>query len=295
MCLVYKLAVVLFQTLALTVLFQTVYCAAVVPGISDNVFYNEESDIPNSDVTDATRSFSPFVEPTVASSEGEAVTNEITPINNMVTDNGAGQPKPGAKVETPKEVSNWLQALRDLEIKSNILGIKARGGNSEMTPTESLPSLKRGDIELPSPDQLFKWLDSIPPLYPDTLQSGDKSSQDNGIVSKTNAPHLHTVDKLDVYTHTSKLVLMICVPVGVVLLCLILITIYIVYKNRLSAKKQAESKLTVLGSVNRNPDVFNVEGKDNVFMGIPANNQIWKELQMLPSTASSVLPESKSV
>ena len=277
----------MFQTCVLTALFATAYCAAVVPTINDNWFNNDypdlNTDLPNTDLTDS----SAFVEPTVPSSEGEVMTNSFTPVDNILTDNDVGRSKPQAKSETPQEVSNWLQALRDLENKKHVMGTRTRDGNVEVT-TESIQGISGDDIELPSPDKFFKWLDSIPPLKKDT----DKPDSGVGREDKLNTEPHHSAHELDFDIHNSKLILMICVPVGAVLLCLILLTVYIVYKKRLAEKKAAETKLSGLGVANRNPDVFNVEGKDNVFMGIPTNNQIWKELQMLPATASSVLPES---
>ena len=272
----------------LAALFTIGYCLAAVPTITDNWFNSDYPDfIPDTDITDSIS----FAEPTVTSSEGEVITSDITPINNMVTGNDVGQSKPEAKGETSQEVSNWLQALRDREVKKHMLVIKARDGNTDITSTEPVPGMNGEDIELPSPDKFVKWLDSIPPLKKDT----PKLAPEKENVDKHNTPAQHYVNELDNNIYNSKVILMVCVPVGVVLVCLILLTLYIVYKKRLSEKKVAESKLTVLGGINRNPDVFNVEGKDGVFMGIPTNNQIWKELQMLPSTASSVLPESKSV
>lgn len=285
----------MFQSLltcVLTALLTSDYCLAAVPTITDNWFNTNYPDfIPDTDITDPR----PFVEPTVPSGEGEVITSDITPINNMVTDNGVKQSKPKAKGETSQEVLNWLQTLRDLETKKHVMGIKNRDGQTAITSTESMPGMNGEDIELPSPDKFFKWLDSIPPLEKDTSQLRGKSKPEKDHVDKLDTSVHHSVHELDMNVFNSKLIIMICVPVGVVLFFLILLTIYIVYKTRVSDKKVAESKLTVLGRVNRNPDVFNVEGKDSVFMGIPTNNQIWKELQMLPSTAPSVLPESKTV
>ena len=184
------------------------------------------------------------------------------------------------EIEKPKEISIRLDKLRELEKQSDSIGSSPRPDNSGSDHESLFPKINGDNVELPSPDKLFKWLDSIPPIDRNKLAQGIQSEHQGESVHKINT----TVDN-------SKFILIVCVSVGALVFLMALGAIYIVCKKNFSSPKHVDKIET---KTHVHESVFTVEGQDT-FMGIPTNNQIWKELQMLPPTASSVLPESKDL
>lgn len=287
--------------LSLIVLVSAVCCMAVIPEMTNHVPENKE-DISTArndmDLIDVTDNSSPHVEPTLAAAGGgEVLTHQVTSFNEMTTKNNeVGKTVPGTKVEKPKEVAIWLQALRELEKQNKMSrpNTEESGilGTGQVT---DFPRLKGETVKLPPTDQFFKWLDNLPPLQKAAHMSENKNTPETETHSKTDGYDHDTVHKLNIDLHEPKLILFICVPLAAVMFFFILIASYIVYKKKKATRKHLESKIVNFESINRKPAVFQVGSQANIFMGIPANNEIWKDLQMLPPTTSSVMPESKHV
>ena len=273
----------------LIILMNTKYCVTVFPGTNNLVQNNnEELDAAISVRIDVTDSSSQYVEPTMSAGKGEAVTHQITSINEITSENEVGQTKPSTNIEAPEDISTWLQDLgaMPLDMQSNMIGTNTRESEkSETGPNTLQPNLKE-EAPLHSPDQLFKLVDEVPPIQKDNPHSGIKHYPNNEFNNESNI-HQDIVRKLTINIPDSKRALLICVPVGIVILSLVLITGFIIYKT--STKKQRKehvnSVIVLTSSVNRNPTVTDVDSKDEVFMGIPTNNKIWKELQMLPPSS----------
>ena len=182
-------------------------------------------------------------------------------------------------IEKPEEISVWLDTLRELEKQGNGQSTSSRPDSSGADSDSQLSKIDKNNVELPSPDKLFKWLDSIPPL--DGRKVDTEKQNDN----KESTHHNKPVNRGSRHILESQLILIISVCGGTVILFIALLGIVIVLKRKHKSSKLVHEKVM---EAPKNQTVFSLEGQE-VFMGIPANNQIWKELQTLPPTASSVV------
>lgn len=268
----------------IVVLARTATCVAVIPAdytpeLNPEIAFTTDTAVDNGP-NDDLRTSSQFVKPTGSSVDEARQTK--TEINLANADIGTTA---SAEIEQPVAVSKWLQTLRDLEQQSKNIDSN-RGEDS------AVPKVKE-EIELPSPDELFKWLDNIPPFQKDKIpvieeQPGEKDN-------KISDHKTESVYKLKLNISDSKLIFIISGCASVFVILIILMTIFIVCKKKISNKKRLDVRIDFPGNNHKTPTVFSADGKDNIFMGIPANNEIWKQIQELPSTASSVLPESKHI
>ena len=182
-------------------------------------------------------------------------------------------------IEKPEEISVWLDTLRELEKLGQGQSTSSRPGSSGADRDSSFSKIDENNVELPSPDQLFKWLDSIPPL------DGSKVDTEKQNGNKESTHHNEPVNSESRHILESQLILIISVCVGTVILVVALLAIVIVLKRKHKSSKLVHEKVM---EAPKNQTVYTLEGQE-VFMGIPTNNQIWKELQTLPPTASSVV------
>lgn len=277
----------LFQIISLVVLARTAKCLAVIPAdytpeLNPEAAFTTDTvvDINPSDDNDDHSTSSQLVKPTRSSvDEAGQTRTELNPANTDI------RPTASADIEQPVAVSKWLKTLRELEQQSKNI-------DSNRGEDPSVPKVKEV-VELPSPDELFKWLDNIPPFQKDKTPAIEELPEEK--VKKITDHKTESIHKLKLNISDSKLIFIISGCASVFVVLIIIMTIFIVCKKRISNKKRLDVRIDFLGNNHKNSTVFNAEGKDNIFMGIPANNEIWKQIQELPSTASSVLPESKHI
>lgn len=193
---------------------------------------------------------------------------------------------------SPEEFFNWLDSIepnnqtdRNVtekeETKSNI--------DTNAKTTDWLDSLHEHDhhqhdhLEIDpnrmAPKEFFEWLDSI---HPDSNTT--KNIIDTSIIS------------------TEKLIIVISTICGTfVLFVAILIAISCCRRKRNLRNDSEKSDFSMNSVISHtekrnscNSDIFTPDknGFNNVFMGIPANNEVWKKLDQLSPTASAVMPES---
>lgn len=133
------------------------------------------------------------------------------------------------------------------------------------------------------PKEFMEWLNSIHPDYNDTKRPTvtAKNIIDTSIIS------------------TEKLIIVISTICGTfVLFVAILIAISCCRRNRNIRSDSEKSDFSVTSVVSipdkRKSDTLSTDknGFNNLFMGIPANNEVWKSLEQLSPADSSIMPES---
>ena len=241
------------------------------------------TDVDIDKLTDASR---PIAETPVAASDSKilAMTMRVSQEEGLI--NLVNSTETDPELETMQS-SALFEDLSDPKVKHT----KEKLRNSKIGSDKPFSSVTEKETTLPSQDQLFKLSKTVPQLQKDTLASGiEPGSHDRTENQSSSNNHVtDTVHKLNLNTQEARLVnfLMICIPAVGIILSLLLISLYIVYEK--STVKRTETS-----GINRHQTPSDGDNNDNMFMGIPANIQIWKDLQKLPPSVSlSELPDSK--
>ena len=144
-----------------------------------------------------------------------------------------------------------------------------------------IPSYKGDQFnsDVMPPEKFFKWLSSKDPVenYIEVKQQSVTVPNDSA--------------------SSSSLIVVIVTVCGTVSLCVIGIIVAICYRSRMYSDKEDSI------SHHETPVRFHASSKQeeftapteypNIFMGIPANNEIWRDLQNLPETTSVIIPDTK--
>lgn len=136
------------------------------------------------------------------------------------------------------------------------------------------------DPDVLPPEKFLKWLSGNDPV-------------ENYIEVKQ-----ETVTVADDRATSRNLIIVLITVCGTVSICVLGIIIAICYRTRTrSDKLDALSHEPPVGfQVKTSQDVYETGGDyPSIFMGIPANNEIWKDLQNLPSTTSVATPDNPKV
>ena len=233
-------------------------------------------DVDKDKLTDASR---PIAEtPAVAASDSKILAMTTTVSHEEGLINLANSTETDPELET-MQGSALFEDLSDPKVKHT----KEKLRNSKIGSDKPFSSVTEKETTLPSQDQLFKLSKTVPQLQKDTLASGiEPGSHDRTESQSSSNNHVAgTVHKLNLNTQEARLVnfLMICIPAVGIILSLLLISLYIVYEK--STVKRTETS-----GMNRHQTPSDGDNNDNMFMGIPANIQIWKDLQKLPPSVS---------
>jgi hypothetical protein len=204
----------------------------------------------------------------------------------MVNEKDHGIMSTGSSVEktstenSPEQFFNWLDNIKQKNHTDTNVTEKEENTNNDRTNNleNSIHDHHHNAInpEKMSPKEFFEWLDSI---HPDSNSTTVKNIIDTSIIS------------------TGKLIIVISTICGTfVLFVAILIAISCCRRKR-NLRNDSEKSYFSMNSEKRNSqssDIFTPDknGFNNVFMGIPANNDVWKKLEQLSPTASAVMPES---
>lgn len=183
----------------------------------------------------------------------------------------------------PADIPLLLKALISHHLSKNNFTMK------ENTSYAGIENFTANVDKIPA-NQLFEWLDRIKPNRTDTKSS------------------TVTVKDVDIDTRiitTDKLMYVIGTICGsFVLFVVILIVVSCCRRNRnarTDSEKSGTSEFSVvstssIGTYEKQSSTKSRSDSKNdyndVFMGIPTNNAIWKDLSNLPDTASCVMPES---
>ncbi|XP_045187187.2 uncharacterized protein LOC123545023 [Mercenaria mercenaria] len=178
----------------------------------------------------------------------------------------------------------WFDGIsRENLTQSNVTDIEGRNRSVENEESTDAKNKKHGHWNSMNPDimpprEFMEWLDSI---HPDLNATTTKNIIDTRIIS------------------TEKLIIVISTICGTfVLFVVILIAISCCKRNRNIRNDSEKSDFSMTSVVSvpekRKSDVFSTDknGFNNLFMGIPANNEVWKNLEQLSPAAPSVMPES---
>ncbi|XP_060555301.1 uncharacterized protein LOC132716136 [Ruditapes philippinarum] len=186
---------------------------------------------------------------------------------------------------SPEQFFNWLDNIKQKNHTDTNVTEKEENTNNDRTNNlkNSIHDHHHNEInpEKMSPKEFFEWLDSI---HPDSNSTTVKNIIDTSIIS------------------TGKLIIVISTICGTfVLFVAILIAISCCRRKR-NLRNDSEKSDFSMNSVisvpekrnSQSSDIFTPDknGFNNVFMGIPANNDVWKKLEQLSPTASAVMPES---
>lgn len=132
------------------------------------------------------------------------------------------------------------------------------------------------DPDVLPPEKFLKWLSGNEPVenYIEVKQESVTVSSDG---------------------EANKSLLIVIVTVcGTVTICVLGVLLAICYRSRSKSMKDPSTHdAPVRFQAESKPDVYAMGSEyPNIFMGIPANNDIWKDLQNLPETATVVIPEA---
>lgn len=147
--------------------------------------------------------------------------------------------------------------------------------------------------ELMPPMRFLEWLNSIHP--------------DKNVTSGKVVPAKNVVDTSIITTE--KLIIVISTICGTFVLFVVILIIVSCCRRRRNVRSDSEksdfsvtsamSAVSVGSTISTIPEKREVNcpknngyANNDLFMGIPPNNKIWRELEQLPPTASSVMPES---
>lgn len=142
------------------------------------------------------------------------------------------------------------------------------------------------DPDVMPPEKFMEWLNSIHP--------------DNNTAKSATVTIKNIIDTTIITTE--KLIVVICTICGSFVLFVVVLIIVSCCRRNSNVRSDSEKSdfsMTSVASVISLPDkqkqdVFSTgkNGYNDLFMGIPTNNAIWKDLDQLPPSAPSVMPES---
>lgn len=134
------------------------------------------------------------------------------------------------------------------------------------------------DPDLMPPEKFMEWLNSIHP--------------DNNATKSSTVTIKNIIDTTIITTE--KLIVVICTICGSFVLFVVVLIIVSCCRRNSNVRSDSEKSdfsMTSVASVMSLPEKQK-NGYNDLFMGIPTNNAIWKDLEQLPPSAPSVMPES---
>ena len=182
-----------------------------------------------------------------------------------------------------KEGSDSSEEIKELESRrrTRLIEVIERMNDTNLFDGSHL---ERFDWNELSTDELAAVLSSLKTLKDSTKDKGKTLSTEN-----LSNVEVISMDKLMVVVSTISAALILFIVIMCIIYC---------RKGKPENEPQNESMksdILQLRKTSISSEVSNGKVNSDTFMGIPPNNDIWRELQALPPTDSSVVPENKGL